>query len=375
VGLTVGLPRIHLEAGEHRDFLPTLVRELVRLGADQVVLEEGYGTAVDVAPEAYLGADRCVRFTGYDECLAQDVVVVLRCPREPDLRRIRSGAILVTMLHYPTRPVRNALLRELGIVGVSLDGVIDDRGRRLVQNMELVGWAGVGVAFLELARTREDFAHPGRAPIHVTCLGSGAVGASAIHAASRYGDPELRTALHERGVPGVEAAVVDHDLSWHEDYMLQRLRCTDLLIDASRRQNTAVPAVLNRWIGAMPEDAILLDLSADPYDLNVDPPAVKGIEGVPHGTLDGYVFEQHHPAWDAIGAPVDVTNRRLALSCNAWPGVRPRASMALYGEQLEDVMDVVLSKPVERWDVASPHHAERAVARAELSRWMTAQDT
>jgi alanine dehydrogenase len=373
--MTVGLPRIHLEAGEHRDFLPTLVRELTRFGAREVVLEEGYGAAVDVAPDEYLAADGCVRFADYQECLAQDVVVVLRCPREADLRRMRCGAILVTMLHYPTRPTRNALLQELGIVGVSLDGVVDDRGLRLVQNMELVGWAGVGVAFLEIARTREDFAHPGRAPIRVTCLGSGAVGAAAVHAASRYGDPELRTALHERGVPGVEVAVVDHDLSWHEDYMLQRLRFTDLLIDASRRLNTAAPAVPNRWIGTMPEDAILLDLSADPYDLNVDPPAVKGIEGVPHGTLDGYVFEPHHPAWDAVGAPVDATNRRLALSCNAWPGVRPRASMALYGEQLEDVMEVVLSKPVERWDVVSPHHAERAVARAEMSRWLTAQDT
>jgi alanine dehydrogenase len=373
MGLTVGLPRIHLEAGEHRDFLPTLVRELVRFGADRVVLEEGYGGGVDVAPEAYLDGDGRVRFADYHECLAQDVIVVLRCPREPELRRIRSGAILVTMLHYLTRPLRNALLQELGIVGVSLDGVVDDRGRRLVQNMELVGWAGVGVAFRELAGAREDFAHPGRSPIRVTCLGSGAVGGAAAHAASRYGDPGLRDSLHDRGVPGVEVAVVDHDLSWHEDYMLRRLGCTDLLIDASRRPEPSVPAIPNRWIGAMPEDAILLDLSADPYDLNVDPPTVKGIEGVPHGNLDGYVFEQHHAAWDEVGSPVDTSNRRLALSCNAWPGVRPRASMGLYGEQLEDVMDVVLSKPVHQWDVASPHHAERALARAELSRWLTAE--
>ncbi len=371
MGLTVGLPRIHLEAGERRDFLPSLVHELVRLGADRVVLEEGYGAGVDVESDAYLGADACVAFGGYEECLSQDVVLVLRCPREPDLRMIRPGAILVTMLHYATRPARNALLGRLGIIGVSLDGIVDDRGRRLVQNMELVGWAGVGVAFLELARTRRDFAHPGRAPIRVTCLGSGAVGASAVHAASRYGDPELRASLHERGVPGVEVAVVDHDLSWHEDYMLRRLQCTDVLIDASRRPVASMPAVPNAWIGTMPEDGILLDLSADPYDLDADPPAIKGLEGVPHGTLDGYVFEPEHPAWDTLGPMVDTSSRRLALSCNAWPGVRPRASMALYGEQLEDVMEVVLTKPVGRWDVGSAHHAERAVARAELSRWLS----
>ena len=47
------------------------------------------------------------------------------------------------------------------------------------------------------------------------------------------------------------------------------------------------------WLAALPADGVILDLACDPYDLDVDPPVVKGIEGVPHGSLDRYVF----PPW------------------------------------------------------------------------------
>ncbi|MBX5484605.1 MAG: hypothetical protein IRZ16_22505 [Myxococcaceae bacterium] len=177
--LTVGLPRMHKEPGEKRDFFPDLVAFLTALGARRIVVEYGYGEGIGCTFDDYRAASPVVEEGSYDECLAQDLVIVVRCPDQAAFAKMRPGAILLSMLHYPTRPHRVELLQEHGIRGVSLDGVVDDGGRRLVENLAAVGWNGVRAAFAELRKLRPDFESTHRAPIHVTVMGSGAVGTHA----------------------------------------------------------------------------------------------------------------------------------------------------------------------------------------------------
>ena len=368
---SLGLPRMHMEAGERRDFLPDLVAAADRAGATEIVLELGYGSGMGVREDAYLAASPKVRFAGYDEVMKSDIVAVVRCPAEPALRAMRPSALLVTMLHYATRPRRTRLVAELGLRAISLDSVVDDLGRRQIEYLEAVGWNGVRLAFVEIARLHPHFAHPSRRPLRVTCLGAGAVGAHAVRAATRYGDHDLRAELAANDVPGVEVTVADFDLTSHEDYMLDRLEMTDLLIDATQRLDPSRPVVPNPWIAALPPDAVMLDLAVDPYDFTVDPPRTKGIEGVPHGDLDRYVFPVDDPAWAGLDARVATTERRLALSCYAWPGIEPVDCMRVYGRQIEPVLGVALRTPADRLDVDSTDPQERAVARAELERWLS----
>lgn len=363
---------MHKESGERRDLLPSFVAALCRDGATQVVLEDGYGAAMDLQPADYASIDPRVRFATYREVFDQDVVVVIRCPDEEVIRWMRPGAMLVSMLHFPTRPWRIRLLDELGIGGLSLESVTDDAGRRLVENLQAVGWNGVEAAFKELAATHEDFSHPGRRPLRVTCLGSGAVGGYATHAATRYGDPHLREELVARDVPGVEVTVVDFDLTRHEDYMLDRLARTDLLIDATHRIDPSTPVVRNAWLAALPADAVVLDLASDPYLPDAYPPMVKGIEGIPQGDLDQWVFPVDDPAWDRPDFAIEATQRRTALSCYAWPGIHPRACMEVYGSQVEPLMTLILTTPVDGWDGAEGPYEVRAAVRGELSTWRTA---
>lgn len=364
---------MHKEAGERRDFLPRLVAFLDELGASRIVLEEDYGSAIGVEPEEYLAASDRATFASYEECFEQDVVVVLRCPSEEAIRSMEPGSVLVSMVHYPTRPERVWMLLELGVHAVSLDSVADDEGMRLVENRRAVGWNGVRAAFREIRTVHPRFDHPGRPPLRVTCLGAGGVGGFAVHAATRYGDPRLRAEMVQRNVPGVEVTVVDFDLTWHEEYMLERLERTDLLIDATQRSDPSVPVVRNDWIASMPQDAVLLDLSVDPYDLSAQPPKVKGIEGVPEGNLDQYVFPPDDPVYERMDRRIVTTHRRIALSCYSWPGVHPRTCMEHYGQQVEPVLRVVLERSAETWDVGSSRYFERAVARAEVSRWQSAR--
>lgn len=367
--LSVGLPRIHKEAGERRDFLPPFVSFLARVGAREIVIEEGYGSGMGVSVQEYLATSPKVRVGTYEECLAQQVVAVLRCPSEEALRKLRPGTIIYSMFHYPTRPGRVALLRELGVRGISLDSLTDELGRRLVENLQAVGWNGVQAAFRELAKLYRRFHEPGRRPLRVTILGAGAVGGYAARAASRYGDERLRQAMVAAGVPGVEVTLIDYDLTGHENYMLGRLESTDLLVDATQRPDPSRPVIPNEWVAALPQHAVMLDLSVDPYDFSMDPPGMKGIVGIPEGNLDQFVFLPDDPAYARMDPRIPTAHRRVALSCYSWPGVHPRECMEVYGQQLEPLIRVALEKPLAELDPEKGRYLERAVARADSERW------
>jgi alanine dehydrogenase len=364
---------MHREPGEKRDFLPSFIAALDAAGADEILVEKGYGSGMDIDEPAYSASSSRLVWGDLDDCLFQDAVIQVRCLDEEHFDKLGAKSILLSMLHYTTRPERVRKLAELGINAISLDGLIDDGGRRLVENLAAVAENGVGAAFEELAHTHPAFDDPGRPPLRVTILGSGAVGSHAVRSASRYGNDQLRDSMVARGVPGVEVVVVDYDLTTHESYMRPLLSRTDLLVDATQRPDSTVHVIPNHWLAETPPHAVVLDLSVDPYNFSVSPPIVKGIEGLPQGTLDQFVFQPDDSAYERLDPRVSTENRRVALSCYSWPGRKPRECMEVYGAQLEPFLDVLLNKPADAWDTSSPSLYERALARAELGRWLEAR--
>lgn len=75
-----GLPTMHKEAGERRVFLPSLIAFLDRVGAEEIVLEDGYGSSLGLDAKEYIAASKKVRFGSVEECYAQPNILVLRCP-------------------------------------------------------------------------------------------------------------------------------------------------------------------------------------------------------------------------------------------------------------------------------------------------------
>ncbi len=368
--LSIGLARMHAEYGERRDFLPSFVRWLEKSGY-RVVLEYGYGSGMGFAPDDYQPEGSATTYATHDEVYQQDIVLVLRCPSDEDLKKLKPGTTLISMLHYPTRPQRVAFLRSLGIEAISLDSIKDDVGRRLVENLRAVAWNGLEVGFQVLHRTYPSpgLESPQRGPVYAVILGVGAVGMHAVQAASRYGNPKLWQSLARRGVPGVQVTAVDYDLTGNESAMREILSRADILVDATQRRDQSQVIIPNEWIGWMPEHAVLVDLSVDPYNCEVEPPEVKGIEGIPQGNLDQYVFMPDDPAYERIPACVSTEHRRYAVSCYSWPGIHPRECMEVYGKQLYPLLRTL----IERGGVAGIHPRgnffERAISRALLSRW------
>lgn len=365
----IGLPRMRLEPGERRDFLPSFVGELERHSA-RVYLEEGYGAGMGFKPEDYLRAAPHAQFVSHTAAFEQDYVLILRCPHDEELRLMRPGACLLSMLHYPTRPQRTEFVRALGLEAISLDSIKDDTGRRLVENLRAVAWNGMEVAFKTLRGLypAPGFDSPQRPPLRVLLLGAGAVGMFVMQAATRYGNDKLRAELAARGVPGVRVTAVDYDLTPHANVMRDLLRDTDILVDATQRPDTSRPVIPNAWLAHLPLHAVLLDLSVDPYDCATQPAFVKGIEGIPQGNLDQYVFAPDDIAYEQLPSCVDTRQRRYTVSCYSWPGVYPEPCMEVYGKQLQPIMRTL----IERGGAAKINPAgkffERAIARAQLSR-------
>ncbi len=367
-GLTFGFPRMHKERGERRDFLPPLVGLLASLGC-RVSVESGIGSGMGYADIDYVAAcPDLVRVVDEDLVYRQDVVLVLRAP-VGRFEWLQPGSTLISMLHFPTRPARVLELEELRLEAVSLDSIEDDEGRRLVVNSRAVAWNGLAAAFETLERTWPFLTSRERGPVRVTVMGAGEIGRHAVDAATHYGNVQRSRLLSRYGLAGVEVTTIGRNLTCSQGYLRERLEVTDILVDATQRDNPSVPVIVNAWLGRLPAHAVICDLVVDPYLLEAHPPTVRGIEGIPQGNLDRYVFEVDDPAWDALPSAIPTGERRPVVSCYSWPGVHPKRCMELYGTQLAPLLEAFVRCGGTAGLRPDGAFHERALYRGSLRAW------
>lgn len=366
---SIGFPKMHKEAGEVRDFLPALIHKLAPL-AYEIVLEEKYGSGMGIEPDQYTTGCTNVRFATNRECYDQDIVVQIRAPEDDELSRLKPGTLFFAMFHYPTHPGRVELLDRQGTKAISMDSVIDDGGKRLIEHLRGTSWNAMGAGFRLLQKSYAAFDSPTRKPIDVVIIGVGAIGRFAAEAATKYGDIVLHQDFLERGVPGVIVHVLGRNITRDEKVVRELFENADMLVDASFRSDPTKHIIRNELIGVLPGHAVIVDITADPYIAGRGPTQVKGLEGIPSGDLDKYEFWPDDPAFDQLPLEVEVKHRRATASCYSWPGLKPVECMQFYSEQMVPILEILLEVFHEGLSLDSKHYLKRALYRGSLKHYL-----
>ena len=144
--VSIGFPAMRVESGEKRVFLPDFIGKLSQIGF-KVAIEKGYGSSLNFSFEDYKKSGIQGNEVDRKEAFRQDIVLILRSPSGVELRMMKENTCLISMLHYPTHPLRLNMLKAKGINAISLDSIVDDFGVRLVENMRSVAWNGLEAAF------------------------------------------------------------------------------------------------------------------------------------------------------------------------------------------------------------------------------------
>jgi alanine dehydrogenase len=360
----MGFPKMHKEESEKRDFLPQIFEDLKDYPVD-ILLEEGYGVRLGYAPEDYLQSNENIRFEPYEKVFKSDVIIVLRCPENEEIKLINEGSILISMLHYETRETRNRLLMERKINCFSMDAMTNDENERILVNFKGTSRAGSRIAFEELKKRTNEFKTILDKVINVSILGVGSVAANSAKAFEELGDKEFLSTDR-----GLMIQMLPRTITQNYEILRDVIEKTHILVDASKRPDPSKTIIANELLGFLPEQSVILDLAADPYNEKIKPIQVKGVEGIPTGTLDKFVIEPDDEMYDTIPQSVSSDNRRVVISCNAWPGIDAKDCIELYGRQLLPFIDVILSNNIEELDIKSRNMYERSLVRASLDYYM-----
>lgn len=265
---SLGLPKCQ-DPSERRFVLtPEGARMLVEQGFS-LVMERGASETIHYTDSQYAAAG--VRISGRNEALASDIVLHLAPLAVADIRKMRRGALLLTLsaIERMSRQEIAALL-ERHIITLSIDLIRDSRNNRPFLDIlsEIDGRAALARASSFLA----DSVHgkgillggvAGVVPCEVTIIGSGIGACAAARSANGAGAMvrmfdhdiyRLREATRELG-PSVVASAL------HPRVLANALRTADVVIYTDVQP---IPVFDAADVATMKRGVIVFDLTANP---------------------------------------------------------------------------------------------------------------
>ena len=264
---TIGLPKCNDSAERRFPFTPEGAQMLVEQGFT-VRMEEHAADSIHYTDNQYRSAG--VKVCSRDEAFGCDIVVHLAPLEVADIRRLRRGALLLTLfsLCRQSAPSVRALL-DRNVIAVAIDLIKDDRGYRPFADIlaEIDGRAAMARASSLLA----DATHgkgillggvAGIVPCEVTIIGSDIAACAAARSASGAGAMvrmfdhdvyRLRDATRELGPWVVTSAL-------HPRVLQNALRTADVVVYTGV---APVPDFGSEVVSQMKRGVIIFDLTHD----------------------------------------------------------------------------------------------------------------
>ena len=87
---------------------------------------------------------------------------------------------------YPEDDIEVKIMQDLELNPVSMDDIVDDQGKRLVENLRGTSWNAIWAGFNGLKKTFPEFKSPSRKPINAVIVGAGPVGRLAAEASGGH---------------------------------------------------------------------------------------------------------------------------------------------------------------------------------------------
>lgn len=282
---SIGLPKCANRAEKRFPLTPEAVAALTSRGFE-VLIEDGAAATIHYTDSAYVraGARRASRAA----TLGADIVIHLAPLAVADIRRLRKGALLLTLANLD-RPNAREVIEELlarRVINIAIDRIRDDQGNLPFGDIlaELNGRSALTIAAAMLADPVNGKGIllggiAGVIPCEVTIVGSCLAACAAARSAMGLGavvrlfDDDvyrLRTALRQLGGGVIGSSIHPHALE-------NALRAADIIVITGAGQPLPIEGNPE---GILKRRALIFDLSEAPGN------AIAGLRTVDMGAFD-----------------------------------------------------------------------------------------
>jgi len=271
----------------------------------RVIVGKGAGLGIGISDEEFIEAG--CKIGSSREVYASDLVVRIKEPAFEEIKMIRPGKIIMSMMHLRCRPKLEDALRKQKLIVIPLEHLKDAFGKRRVEAVDDSGRIGMEYAFKLWGKNP--------ASCHVKIMGYGNIAVGAIRAACRrFAKVEILNKKDflkmEKHIPG-----------------------TDILVDAInrpyRREVEKEPFFVTRkMLKLFKPDSVIVDLVSNPKNHapveTMHPTTVDNL----HYVVDGI----HH------------------TSCWGWPGLEPKLIAKRYSLQLAPILKDLADNGIDKCD-------------------------
>ncbi|MBU3912202.1 MAG: hypothetical protein KKD90_06420 [Candidatus Omnitrophica bacterium] len=268
-----------------------------------VIIEKGSGLGIDISDESYVKVGCKVGLR--EEVYNCDLVVRIKEPNFEEIKIMRPGAIIMSMMHIRCQPELDDALHKQKLIVIPLENLKDPVGRRKVDAVEDAGRIGMGYGFKLWEKD------PATATVKIMGYGNVAMGAIRC-AARKFAKVEILNKKNflemEKHIPG-----------------------TDILVDGVnrpyRREVEEEPYFVTRqMLKLFKQGSVIVDLVSNPEK---------------HAPI-----ETMHPTYlDNLYYMVDGIYH---TSCWGWPSLEPKRVAKRYSLQVAPIIRDIANKGLDR---------------------------
>lgn len=295
---SIGLPACTTPSERRFPITPEGARMLVGKGYS-VKMESGAAETIHYSDNAYTRWGTEV--TSRSEALSCDIVIHLAPLDTADIRRMRRGTMLLTLLHLDSLTTEGIrAMTDRGIVGVAIDNIADNHDNLPFADIlaEIDGRAAIATASSLLADSVNGKGIllggvAGVIPCEVTVIGSGIAAIAAARSACGLGATvrmfdddvySLRSASRDLGPQIIGSAI-------HEKVLMNALASADVIVATSAPPSLTLGADA---VERMKKGVITFDLTKTPGQLfpslpTIDLAMARATDNTPSGKRACYI--------------------------------------------------------------------------------------